>query len=116
MADLARYVKRAGKTRGGREKTGPRPFSDLVGRAGRPRERGPEMEEWQWRRMLGAALPGVRLDGPEERGKKPRVQIRVGKDGVYIRVTYIYAYCIARIQYGTRLVPRLASGASRGRR
>ena len=41
---------------------------------------------------------------------------RVGKDGVYIRVTYIYAYCIARIHYSTRLVPRLASGASRGRR
>ena len=26
---------------------------------------------------------------------------RVGKDGVYIRVTYIYAYCIARIQYAS---------------
>ena len=34
---------------------------------------------------------------------------RVRKDGVYIRVTYIYAYCIARIQYSTRLVPRPAS-------
>ena len=44
------------------------------------------------------------------------VTARVGKDGVYIRVTYIYTYCIARIQYSTRLVPRLASGASRGRR
>ena len=75
VAELARYVKRAGKTRGRREKRGPRPFSDLVGRAGRPRERGPEMEEWRWRRMLGAALPGVRLDCPQERGKKPRVQV-----------------------------------------
>ena len=75
VAELARYVKWAGKTRGRREKRGPRPFSDLVGRAGRPRERGPEMEEWRWRRMLGAALPGVRLDCPQERGKKSRVQM-----------------------------------------
>ena len=45
VAELARYVKWAGKTRGRREKRGPRPFSDLVGRAGRRRERGPEMDE-----------------------------------------------------------------------
>ena len=70
-----RYVKWAGKTRGRREKRGPRPFSDLVGRAGRPRERGPEMDEGRWRRMLGAALPGVRLDCPREKGKKHRVQM-----------------------------------------
>ena len=75
MAELARYVKWAGKTRGRWEKRGPRPFSDLVGRAGRPRERGPEMDEERWRRLLGAALPGVRLDCPQERGKKPRVQM-----------------------------------------
>ena len=75
MAELARYVKWAGKTRGRREKRGPCPFSDLVGRAGRPRERGPEMDEGRWRRMLRAALPGVRLDCPQERGKKPRVQM-----------------------------------------
>ena len=75
MAELARYVKWARKTGGRREKRGPRPFSDLVGRAGRRRERGPEMEEWRWRRMLGAALPGVRLDCPQEKGKKPRVQM-----------------------------------------
>ena len=75
MAELARYVKRARKTRGRRDKRRPRPFTDLVGRAGRPGERGPEMEEWRWRRMLGAALPGVRLDCPQERGKKPRVQM-----------------------------------------
>ena len=75
VAELARYVKWAGKTRGRRDKRGPRPFSDLVGRAGRPGERGPEMEEWRWRRMLGAALPGVRLDCPQEKGKKPRVQM-----------------------------------------
>ena len=53
VAELVRYVKLAGKTRGRREKGGTRPFSDLVGRAGRPRERGPEMDEGRWRRMLG---------------------------------------------------------------
>ena len=73
VAELARYVKWAGKTRGRREKRGPCPFSDLVGRAGRPRERGPEMDEGRWRRMLGAALPGVRPDCLQEKGKKPRV-------------------------------------------
>ena len=74
MAELARYVRWAGKTRGRREKRGPRPFSDLVGRAGRPRGRGPGMDEGQWRRMLGAVLPGVRLDCPQEKAKKPKVQ------------------------------------------
>ena len=75
MAELARYVKWAGKTRGRREKRGPRRFTYLVGRAGRPRERGPEMDEGRWRRMLGAALLGVRLECPREKGKKPRAQI-----------------------------------------
>ena len=75
MAELARYVKWAGKTRGRREKRGTHPFSDLVGRAGRPRGRGPEINEGRWRRMLGEALPGVRLDCPQEKGKKPRVQM-----------------------------------------
>ena len=37
VVELARYVKWAGKTRGRGEKRGPRPFSDLAGRAGRPR-------------------------------------------------------------------------------
>ena len=32
------------------------------------------------------------------------VSLWVGKDGVYIRVTYIYGYCIARIHYSTRLL------------
>ena len=63
-----------GGTRVGREKRGTRPFSDLVGRAGRPRERVPEMEEGQLRRLLGEALPGVSLDCPREQGEKPRVQ------------------------------------------
>ena len=75
VAELVRYVKWAGKTRGRREKRGTRPFSDLVGRAGRPRERGPEMEEGRWRRMLAEALPGVSLDCLQEKGKKPRVWI-----------------------------------------
>ena len=38
---------------------------------------------------------------------------RVGKDGVYIRVTYIYAYRIARIQYSTRLLGGPPTGARR---
>ena len=75
VAELARYVKWAGKTRGRREKRGTRSFSDLVGRVGRPRGRGGEMDEGRWRRMLGEALPGVRLDCPQEKGKKPRVQM-----------------------------------------
>ena len=75
VAKLVRYVKWAGKTRGRREKRGTRPFSNLVGRAGRPRERGPEMDEGRWRRMLEDALPGLSLDCPQENRKKPRVQM-----------------------------------------
>ena len=33
------------------------------------------MDEARWRRMLGAALPAVRLGCPQEKGKKPRVQM-----------------------------------------
>ena len=40
VAELVRYVKWVEKTRGRREKRGTRPFSDLVGRAGRPPGRG----------------------------------------------------------------------------
>ena len=75
VAELARYVNWAGKTRGRREKRGTRPFSNLVGRAGKPRERGPDMDEGRWRRMLGEALPGVSLDCPQEKGKKSRVRM-----------------------------------------
>ena len=75
VAELVRYVKWAGRTRGGREWRGTHPFSDLVGRTGRPRERGPEMEEGRWRRMLGEALPGMSLDCPQYKGKKPRVRM-----------------------------------------
>ena len=71
MAELVRYLKWAGRTRGGRERRGTRPFCDLVGRAGRPREKVPEMKESTWRRMLGEALVGVNLDCPQEWGKKP---------------------------------------------
>ena len=71
VAELARYVKWAGKTRGRREKSRPRPFSDLVSRAGRPRERGPEMDEGRWKRMLGAALPRCAWTVPRRRGRSP---------------------------------------------
>ena len=75
MPELVRYVRWAGRTRGGLEKQGTRSFSDLVGRAGRPREKGPEMEEGRWSGMLREALLGVSLDcRPRERGKKPRVR------------------------------------------
>ena len=37
VAELVRYVKWAGRTRKRRERRGTHPFSDLVGRAGRPR-------------------------------------------------------------------------------
>ena len=33
------------------------------------------MKEWRWKSMLVAALPGVRLHCPQEKGKKPRVQM-----------------------------------------
>ena len=75
VAELVRYVKWAGKTRGGGEKRGTRPFSDLIGRTGRPREREPEMDEGRWRRMLGEAPPGVSPNCPQEKGKKPRVRM-----------------------------------------
>ena len=45
MAELVRYVKRAGRTRGGQERRGTSLFLDLVHRAGRLRDRGSEMEE-----------------------------------------------------------------------
>ena len=48
----------------GRERLGTRPFSDLVGRGGGAREKGPEIEEGRWGRMLGGALPGASLDCP----------------------------------------------------
>ena len=75
MAELVRYVKWAGRTRGRRERRGTHSFSDLVARAGRPGGRGPEMEGGRWRKMLGEALPGVNLDCPQEKGKKPRVRM-----------------------------------------
>ena len=71
VAELACYVKWAGKTRGRRKKRGPRPFRDLVGRAGRPRERGPEMGEWRWRRMLGRRSRGCAWTVPRRGGRSP---------------------------------------------
>ena len=61
--------------------------------------------EFSWLAKLAKPYP---VSGPT-----PMPQIRVGKDGVYIRVTYIYAYCIARIQYSTRLLGRPPTGARR---
>ena len=75
VAELVRYVKWAGSTRERRERRGTHPFSDLVGRAGRPGERGPQMEEGWWRRMLREALPGLNLGCPQEKGTKPRVRM-----------------------------------------
>ena len=75
MAELIRYVKWAGRTRGGRERCGTHPFRDLVHRARRPQDTGPETAEDRWRRMLGEALPGGDLEGLGERGRKPRVQM-----------------------------------------
>ena len=75
VAELVCYVKWAGRTREGREERGTRPFSNLVGRAGRPREKGPGIEEGGCRRMLGEALSGVSVDCPREWGKKPSVRM-----------------------------------------
>ena len=86
VAELVRHVKWAGRTRRKRERRGTHPFSDLVSRAGRPGERGPEMQEGRWRRMLGEALPAVRLDCPQEKGKKPRARMlreRLQREGWY---------------------------------
>ena len=57
------------------ELRGTHPFRDLVHRAGRLQDKGPEMAEGRWRRMLGEALRGVDVDGPRERGRNPRVQM-----------------------------------------
>ena len=64
VAELARYVKWAGKSRGRREKRGTCPFSELVGRAGRPRRRGPEMDE-------GRRSRGCAWTVPRRRGRSP---------------------------------------------
>ena len=74
VAELVRFVKGAGRTRGGR-RPGTHPFRDLVHRAGRPRDRGPELEEGRWLRMREAALPGVDPDDPGERWSRPRMHM-----------------------------------------
>ena len=33
------------------------------------------MDGGRWRRMLGEALPGLSLDAPRKKGRKPRVQM-----------------------------------------
>ena len=75
VAELVCYVKWVGRTRGGRERSGIRPFSTLVSRAGRSQEKGPEMEGGRWRRMQGEAPPGLSLDCRREREKKPRMRM-----------------------------------------
>ena len=45
VAELVCYVNWAGRTRVGHERRATRPFCELVPKAGRPREPGPEMEE-----------------------------------------------------------------------
>ena len=74
MAELVRYVSWVGMTTG-RQRHGTHLFQDLVHGAGRPRDLVPEMADDKWRRMPGQALPGVDLDGPMERGRRPRGQI-----------------------------------------
>ena len=68
VADAVRYMKCAGRTRGGREWRGTHPFRHLL-------HKGPEMAEDSRGRMLEEALPGLDLDGPRERGRKSRVQM-----------------------------------------
>ena len=75
VAGLVRYVKWAGRTRGGRERRGTHPFCDPVHRAGRPQDKRPQMAEARWRWMLGEVLPGVDLEGSKESGTKPRVRM-----------------------------------------
>ena len=75
MAELVRYLKWARSTRGGQERSRTHPFRDLIHRAGRPQNKGPEMAEGRSRRMLGEALPALDLESPKERGKQPRVQM-----------------------------------------
>ena len=91
MAELVRYVNWAGRLRGGgRART--RPFRDVVNRAERPLDRGPEMAKGQWRRILRAALAGVDLDDPWEEEGRPMARVlrellqregrwRVGEEG-----------------------------------
>ena len=45
VAELVRHVKWAGRTRRERERRETYPFGDLVHRAGRPQDKGPEMAE-----------------------------------------------------------------------
>ena len=65
VGELVCYVKTGGEDKGRTGEAGSHPFSDLVGRTRRPRERGPEMEEGRLRRMLAEALPGMSLECPQ---------------------------------------------------
>ena len=71
VAELARYVKWVGKTRGRQERRGTRPFSDLVSRAERPRERGPEMDEGDVRGCWERGSRWWAWTVPRRRGRNP---------------------------------------------
>ena len=72
VAALVRYVKMAGRTRGGQERRGTLLFRDLVHRAGMAAGRS-------WRRTGGGGCWGTHsrgwMCGPRERRRKPRVQM-----------------------------------------
>ena len=72
---LVSYVKWADRTRGGKEWRGTHAIRDLVHRVVRLRDKGPEMAQCMWRRMLGESVPGVDLQCPKERGRKRRVRM-----------------------------------------
>ena len=57
VAGLVPYVKWAGRTRDRRERHGTHLFRDALHRAERLQDRGSEMPEDRWRKMLGVTLP-----------------------------------------------------------
>ena len=88
VAELVLCLKPVAWTRVGRERRGTHAFRDLVHRARRPQDRGTEIAEDRWRRMLGEALLRVDLDSLWETGRRPREQM-LGKllqgEGLYSR-------------------------------
>ena len=74
VAEFVNCVRWAAGMRGGR-RCRTHPFRDLVHMAGGAQDRGPQMAEDKWRRMLGEALPGLDLIGPREMGRRLRVQM-----------------------------------------
>ena len=66
VVEVVCYLKWAGRKRGQRERRGNDLFRQVVHRAGRPQDKGPEMAEDRWETMLGEALPGLGLNGPRQ--------------------------------------------------